>query len=41
MERSDAVATLRWENRVDAPTEDEVLTQLDELATARGAADGA
>ena len=31
------VATLRWENRVDVPTEDEVMTQLDELAAARSA----
>jgi hypothetical protein len=26
------VATLRWANRVDVPTEDEVMIQLDELA---------
>lgn len=26
------VATLRWANRLDVPTEDEVMTQLDELA---------
>lgn len=28
------VSTLRWDDRIDAPTEDEVLAQLDELAGA-------
>jgi hypothetical protein len=28
------VGTLRWANRIDAPTEDEVIAQLDELAAA-------
>lgn len=32
------VGTLRWANRIDVPTEDEVLAQLDELAAARNAA---
>jgi hypothetical protein len=31
------VATLRWANRVDAPTEAEVMAQLDELVTTRPA----
>lgn len=31
------VATLRWANRVDVPTEDEVLAQLTELAASAGA----
>lgn len=30
------VATLRWADRVDVPTEDEVLAQLDELAADAG-----
>ena len=28
------VSTLKWEDRVDVPTEDEILTQLDEVAAA-------
>jgi hypothetical protein len=35
------VGTLRWANRVDVPTEDEVIAQLDALVAAGGAADGA
>jgi hypothetical protein len=35
------VATLRWANRIDVPTENEVMAQLDELATSAGAVEPA